>query len=349
MEMNEELLRKALEAEASRVSASPSALAGIRQRIARHESRSLFRGWHRVRASRPRRPRGAAMWWSGMVGAGTVTATVVAVMASVGSCNPVAGPAPDQAPPPAAASQTTASTSARVPIYYIGATKAGPRLYREYHVVAPRPAGTAAALKAAIAQMLDGRTAYDRDYHSSWPASATVRSVAVRDGVATIDLGGATVNGYDPKENAAALQQLIWTGTAYSGGTGVRLLFDGKPRATLWKAALPCSGVLRRAAAVSALAPVWVIDPQAGSLSGRNVTVNLAGIVFEGAVNVRVKNSAGRVVYHKVVQLTMGAPAQGTARLTVRLNPGAYTVEAWEVSMKDGSVVALDGHAFTVR
>jgi hypothetical protein len=301
------------------------------------------------------------MFWSGTFGAGAVTATVVAVVVSVGSCNP-ASQGPDHVGGPSAAatssggaasSSATAPSpalSARIPVYYIGDTKAGPRLFREYHVLMQRPpTSIAQQLKAGLTAMLDGRTAYDPDYHSGWPASASVRSVSVASGVTTIDLGGATVNGYDPPGNAAALQQLIWTGTGYAGGVGVRLLFDGKSRTTLWKAALPVGGVLRRAPAVDTLAPVWVIDPQAGSTSGKTVTVNLAGIVFEGTINVRIKDSSGKVVYTKIVQLTVGAPAQGTASLSTRLNAGKYTIEAYEVSMKDGSIAALDGHSFTVR
>lgn len=356
--MSEEMLRRALQQRAASVHGSPEALDEIRRRIADRRTRYTRGGrlGFPFRGIRPRPPFGGAMFWSSAFGAGAVTATVVAVVVSVGSCTPPASQAPSPvsgssvgAPSNSPPSSATA-LSARIPVYYVGATKSGPRLFREYHVLMKtRPTSVAAQLKAGLTEMLDGRTAYDPDYHSGWPASASVRSVSVANGVATIDLSGATVNGYDPPGNAAALQQLIWTGTAYAGGVGVKLLFDGKPRATLWKAALPVSGVLRRAPAVDTLAPVWVIDPQAGSTSGTSTTVSLAGIVFEGTVNVRVKNSSGKVVYSKTVQLTVGAPAQGTARVSVRLSPGKYTIEAFEVSMKDGSVAALDGHSFTVR
>lgn len=366
--MNEEMLRRALQQRAASVHGSPEALDEIRRRIADRPTRSAFgdRFGFPFRGIRPRPPFGGAMFWSGTFGAGAVTATVVAVVVSVGSCTPrsqapspvsgssvgapSSGPSASSSSAPSSPAAASPALSARIPVYYVGDTKTGPKLFREYHVLMKKPpTSVAAQLKAGLTEMLDGRTAYDKDYHSGWPASASVRSVSVANGVATIDLSGATVNGYDPPGNAAALQQLIWTGTAYAGGVGVKLLFDGKPRATLWKAALPVSGVLRRAPAVDTLARVWVIDPQAGSTSGKPTTVSLAGIVFEGTINVRVKNSSGRVVYSKVVQLTVGAPAQGTARLSIRLNPGKYTIEAFEVSMKDGSVAALDGHSFTVR
>lgn len=349
--MNEDMLRRILNDEASRVQIAPDALGTIRTKIAARRSR----WWPTPRLFY--RPRGGAMF---AISTGTgvaVAATVVAVFTSVGSCAPVpvtsGGPpgstisstAPVTSPPP---SGTPAATVANVPIYYLGATKAGPMLYREYHRIPVGDGSTAAKIKAALAQMLDGRTAYDSDYSSQWPASAAVRGVTVSGGVATVDLSGATVNAKEPVGNRAAVQQLIWTATAFTGGTGVKLLFDGAPRTTLW-GTVNVAGTLHRAAADTTLAPVWVIDPQAKSVSGTSVTVHLAGIVFEGTIQLRIRNSSGTVIKQQTVQLTVGAPAQGTATVHLTLAPGSYTVEAYEVSLKDSSIVALDGHPFTVQ
>lgn len=350
-------LRRAFDEAAGRVDVAPDALGSIRTRIAAR------RGWwwrqnRSGRPARPHRPRGGFMLGMGSA----VAVSVVALAVGIGSCNktptrpaPVGGPQvpasqPGQSTGGASPSATvTPPGSANVPVYYLGATKAGPRLFREYHVLPAGDGSTAAQLTAAITAMLDGRTAYDRDYSSQWPAGASVRGVSVSGGVATVDLGGATVNGYDPTGNRAALQQLIWTATAYRGGTGVKLLFDGQPRATLWKSKLPVAGVLRRAPAVDTLAPVWVIDPQQGATAHSPVTVNLAGIVFEGTVSLRVtRASGGAPVVQRPVQLSVGAPTQGTATLTLTLAPGTYVIEAAELSAKDGSVVASDDHTFTV-
>ncbi len=297
-----------------------------------------------------------------------VAASVAAIAVGVGSCSPatparpqpnVAGgptatattptaPAPTTKPPTTQPSNTAKPSTATVPVYYLGAND---KLYREYHSTTVGNNGTAAKVRAAIALMLDGRTAFDPDYSSQWPASASVRSVSVAAGVATVDLHGATVNAYDPTGNRAALQQLIWTATAFSGGSGVRLLFDGVARTTLWASHQPVAGVLHRAAAVTALAPVWVIDPQQGAVSGRSVTVHLAGIVFEGAIQIRVRTTAGTQVVRQHVQLTVGAPAQGTATVTLHLAPGRYTIEAFYLGMNTtcDCPSGTDQHTFTVR
>lgn len=299
-----------------------------------------------------------------------VAASVAAIAVGIGSCAPTtpARPRPNVAggpttsattsspttqppvskPPTTQPSNTAAPITATVPVYYLGVND---KLYREYHPTTVGNSGTAAKVRAAVALMLDGRTAFDPDHSSQWPASASVRNVSVAGGVATVDLHGATVNGYDPAGNRAALQQLIWTATAFSGGSGVRLLFDGVARSTLWASRQPVAGVLHRAAAVDALAPVWLIDPQQGAVSGRSVTVRLAGIVFEGAIQIRVRTAAGAQVVRQHVQLTAGAPAQGTATVTLHLAPGRYTIEAFYLGMNTtcDCPMGTDQHTFTVR
>jgi hypothetical protein len=362
----EDVLRRALDTEASRVEVTPDALDAIRGRIAarrawwrpgRRMSRRLSARPPVPPGRAPHRPRGAVM-----LGLSTAAASVVAAVLVVGgSCGPPpTTPVPVGSPvksPPATAGQTSAPTastappagSANLPVYYLGASPGGPKLYREFHELPDGDGSTAAQLKAAITEMLDGRTAYDPDYSSQWPASASVRGVTVSGSVATVDLAGATVNGDDPAGNRAALQQLIWTATGFPGATGVKLLFDGKPRATLWKVALPVAGVLSCGPAVDVLAHVWLIDPQQGATSGRSVTVKISGIVFEGSVNLRVLTPAGVVVQVRHVQLSVGAPAIGVATLTLQVKPGTYTIEVRELSLKDGSVVSADNHVFTVK
>jgi spore germination protein GerM len=352
----EAALRDAFERRASTVDIAPDALGDIRRRIAAR------RRWWRLSALRTR---GVAM--ISMTTA--VAASVAAIAVGIGSCSPATparprpnvagGPtaattpppttqAPTTKPPTTQPSNTAAPSIATVPVYYIGAND---KLYREYHRATVGSGATAAKVRAAVALMLDGRTAFDPDYSSQWPASASVRGVSVAGGVATVDLHGATVNGYDPAGNRAALQQLIWTATAFSGGSGVRLLFDGVARTTLWASHQPVAGVLHRAAAVNVLAPVWVIDPQQGAVTTGSVTVHLAGIVFEGAIQIRVRTAAGTLVLRQPVQLSVGAPAQGTATVTLHLTPGRYTIEAFYLAMNTSCDCpsGTDQHTFTVR
>jgi Sporulation and spore germination/Immunoglobulin-like domain of bacterial spore germination len=235
-------------------------------------------------------------------------------------------------------------------VYYLSVYRTRPMLYREFHRLNIGDGSEAARTGAAVTEMLDGRTAYDSDYLSAWPASAKVRGVTVSGSVVTVDLSGAAVNGYDELSERAALQQLIWTATAASDTDGMRLLLDGQPVAKLWNL-LDTRGTLRRAAAVEVVGPVWVIDPQQGAIVGKDgVTINVAGIVFEATMRVRVLDSSDKVVFDKTLTLSAGPPSQGTGSVrTPPLAPGRYKVEGFFISVADSSIQAMDDHTFTVR
>jgi hypothetical protein len=349
-------LREALETSAERVDVDPAALSMIRARTQRRA------WWHRIR--------GGAMPLIFTTGAATaVVATITSVVLTAGSCTPTepvppatspsvngsASPAPQQSPSAATSSKPPAGTTANLPVYYQGLVSQGnvrnkPMLYREFHRLPAGDGGKAARVRAAVTEMLDGRTAYDKDYISSWPASAKVRDIQVEGTTVTVDLSGAAVNGYDPPSEAAALQQLIWTATAAADADGMKLLLDGKPVAKLWNL-LPTSGTLRRGPAVDVLAPVWIIDPQQNAVVAKGpVTINAAGIVFEAHMRVRIRNASGAIVVDEGIDLSNGAPSQGTGTLrTKSLAPGTYTVEGFYYSLMDSSIQGMDSHTFTVR
>jgi hypothetical protein len=346
----EDLLRRALERSAGEVEIDPAALAKIR---ARTRNRVW---WHRIR--------GGAMPLAFTSAAATaVVATVASVFLTMGSCAPPGAEVPgDQsttstpatsAPAGPSQSPTGGGQTANVPVYYLHDYNGIPMLYREYHrlVDAVGDGGKAAMTRAAVTEMLDGRSAYDPDYFSSWPASTKVRDVSVSGATVTVDLSGASVNADDPPSEKAALQQLIWTATAASDTDGMRLLLDGQPVTKLWNL-LPAGGTLRRGSYVDNVAPVWVIDPQEGAvLTGKDgVTIKVAGIVFEATMRVRVRDSSGKIVFDRSILLNAGPPAQGTGSVhTPALAPGHYTVEGFFLSAKDSSLQAMDDHSFTVR
>jgi hypothetical protein len=236
-----------------------------------------------------------------------------------------------------------------VAVYYLGPAGLGDRLFREFHLRSGGTPAPAEAVRLAVQQMLD-RPADDPDYRSPWPAGGTVRATSVDSGTVTVDLvGGATPAGpVDQLTAQQAVQQLVWTATAaLPGATGVRLLLDGQPATALWGWPVP-TGVLARGPAADVLAPIWIIDPQQGTVQGRRFDVNLAGIVFEATMRLRVLDGSGRVVEDRPVQLSAGAPAQGTGHVTLNLTSGRYRIEGYLVSQRDGSEQVIDDHQFTV-
>ncbi len=331
----ERTLRTALDAQARRVEVAPDALTKIRART-------------RKRRFGPGRVHKGGFMVTMGTGAGVLAATAVFAFASVtGGCgskplatSPATAPS---SPSPSSVGVPESDVVMTVPVYYIGP---GKKLYREYHKVTLGSA-PANGVAPAVAQLF-AKTALDPDYHSGWVSSAPAPTVTVAGGIATINLHSTP--GYvsaTPTEGAAALQELIWTATAYTGGTGVRILVDGKAVSTVM--GQPASGVLHRGPAVDVLAPIWIIDPQQGAQVSNNVTINVAGIVFEAQFSLDIRNSAGAVVTTIPVHLSAGPPSQGTATLHVTLTPGTYTVEGLLPSAKDTSYQLIDNHTFTVK
>jgi spore germination protein GerM len=328
--MNEDELRRVLFREAESTEISPDALEVIRGRIERR-----------------------ARWWPvrgfAFVG-GTALAAAATVLIVVLGGHWVSRPAP--IPPGGGPSGTTASATttptdagtANVPVYYLGTTSLGPRLYREYHVVPVPDPGPASKARAAVTEMLNPGSPADPDYRSPWPSGVAVRGVTVDGGTVTVDLTGVPVtSGLDSTTVAMALKQLIWTATAASSTMTMRLLIDGNSVTTLWS--LPgMNVVLERGARADVYAPVWVIDPQQGAVTGHTVSVYLAGIVSEAAIRLRILNAAGAMVSDQPVQLSAGAPALGEAHLQVPRPRGHGALSTAETGSAEGLTDPGDGY-----
>jgi hypothetical protein len=340
----EQILREAFEARAERVQFGPDALGTIRGRIARRRGQR-----RRLLVS------------IASIGTG-VAATVTAVVIGVASCAPVpspapptvgtTGPGPSVGPTPGPT--TTAGPSGvavRVPVYELGRTGA-PLLYREFRSTVV-PADTLTDRIAGAVGLMLASPPLDPDYTTPWPAGIGVGAVTITDRVATVDLtgvAGATAI-QDPAVAQAAVQQLVWTVTAVTADrnttlTGVRVTLGGSASTTLWGVAV--GGALARADAVATLGAVWVVSPQQNDVVAGTFSVVLDGAVFEAAVRLRIRNGDGTVRSDQPVLLSAGAPARGGKTVALTLPPGTYTVEAYVVSVKDGSEQSLDGHQITV-
>jgi hypothetical protein len=365
--MNEDLLRRVLAERAAQVEVSPAALDTIRHRI-RH------RRWRWIRVP----------YVAGAVTA--VTAVAAALAVGLGSCVPLGPPAPARpagtpvgpTPPPGTPEPTpqpeltadpsagpdptgpvdrtgpagdparpqTGPVTASVAVYYQGADRRR-TLYREFRRLDVGDNSTAAWIRAAVRQLLVAGSARDPDYGSGWPAGARLLAVSVSAGTATVDLAGAVANPADDRTAAQAVQQLIWTVTAVRGVTGVRLWLDGAPVDRLW-GRFDVRGVLHRAPAVDTLAPVWLVSPQHGDTIGRTFEVHVAGIVPEATAQLRVRQG-DRTVTEQMLTLSEGGPAQGELKITLTLRPGDYTLQAYAISLADGTEQHLDDHWVMVR
>lgn len=247
-------------------------------------------------------------------------------------------------PSPAPLPMGTPTPTTSLAVYYAVSDRGGPKLIREFHRLLVPDDSAAAKVSAAVADML-AAPALDPDYTSLWPQGIRIASAMVDGDTATVDLTGFTT-GMGGLTEAAALQQLVYTVTAASGQPKVKILRDGQPVGSLF-GHVSTKDALVRGPAVDVLYGVWIISPQQGDQPGADVQVHLAGIAFEATVNYDILRD-GKIVKHQVVTLDAGAPRQGEFTTTVRLDPGEYVIQAYEVSAKDGGRQHQDSHIFTV-
>ncbi|MEQ4302002.1 GerMN domain-containing protein [Plantactinospora sp. B6F1] len=382
---DEDLLRRVLEAEADRIEPGPDALPGIQRRILAGDRGGARRWWPGPRWSAPRGARGRWGGWSPLAAGAVTVATLSVAAVLVGLVGTVVPTPSDRAEPPPGAvgversangspapdgiqpgptppgdavtpsvgtgtgtpAPGTTAGSAGLPVYYLGGDPGRPRLYREYHRLWLHDGSSRDRVTAALRNLLDGPVGMDPDYRNPWPEGTDLRTVTVRDGIATVDLAGAARNEVSAPVARLAVQQLVWTVTAVPGVSGLRLRLDGAPVDRLW-GRVDTSGVLRRAPAMEVLAPVWLISPQHGDEVGGSFEVHVAGILAEATAQLRIQEGT-RTVREQVVTLSVAGPAQGEARVAVALPPGRYTLTAYAISLADGTEQFLDDHTVTVR
>ena len=241
----------------------------------------------------------------------------------------IAGPAPATRVP------APLPTGPTVPVYVLGNTEAGARLYREL-----RSGGAAAAgdpVRAAVRML--GEPPQDPDYRTPWlqvPVTALTRSgtdVTVRFGDAPrLSHAGDT---------QVAVQQVVHTVTAADTKVKrVRVIAPGLP-------AKLTAAPLGRARQLDVLAPVWLLTPTDGGRATRRVVLTGTASVFEATVNVEARQGA-RVVAKTFATASAGAPERGEWTATVTLPPGDYVLAAFEVSARDGTELSTDTKRITV-
>jgi hypothetical protein len=252
-------------------------------------------GLDAIRARTAGTDRSRSTWaWAGL-GAAAAVVLVLGAVTVLGkdAPTPSAGPAtagpsaagPSSTAPSSASSSAPATTGDRaVPVYYVGETSQGPRLFREFHRATADDAFSVAADDAVRGN------AADPDYRTAWPAGTTLQHAQLSDGVLSVDLGGPVRDrpaGMDAATAGLALQQLVRTvqGVAQQS-TPVTFLVDGSPAASVL-------GVDTRQPVAStgdgALASVQVDDPLDGSTVGGSFTVRGRAEAFEANVQWELK------------------------------------------------------------
>ncbi|NMI01942.1 Gmad2 immunoglobulin-like domain-containing protein [Pseudonocardia acidicola] len=254
----------------------------------------------------------------------TACAGLLAV--ALGGCAGGDGTAPDRELPHSTQRPAPAAPAPQaLPVYYVGQTAAGYRLFREFH-----PVAAADPASEAVREMLAVRAA-DPDYRSYWPAGTRLLSPVTRaDGVITVDLSAEAASPAQVGAELAELtvQQLVFTVQAALQATDpVRVLIAGRPVPELW-GHVPLARPVARGDEYTVRSLVQIDAPADGAGVGPEVTVTGEAAVFEATLPWQVRRD-GAVVRSGVTS-TQEGQRFSPFRFTVPLEPGVYEVRVTE-------------------
>jgi hypothetical protein len=222
---------------------------------------------------------------------------VAAVMAAVvggafwlvGDNDKASGPSGTKSlsPSPTATATTTDGGTARraVPVYYVGDTAHGKKLFREFQQQQVC-AGDECLMKASTTSALTGPPV-DADYASPWPAGTGLRAVSYEGGTLTIDLTGDLHDrpaGMSQADAQLAVEQLMYSAQAGlgQGRPPVQLLLGGKHSDTVL--GVPTAEPLAAGNPDDVLAPVEIDSPADGATVSGTFTVTGRAATFEANV-----------------------------------------------------------------
>jgi hypothetical protein len=327
-----ELLAQALRDEAAQVETDPGALQAIQRRTAgtRNDRR------------RPVTQRG---WLLGSLGAGLAAAAVIiAIVVVAGDGDdqgdlPIAG-TPSQEP-------TTGDLTRVFPVTYVGPADNGWRLVTELHM----DEAQGQVNVASVREFLTAQPA-DPDYRTGWPTGLDVESVTRSGGQVVVSLtgpdgaldGGQTL----PAEaRTMAVQALLRTAGSQVGDEA-RISYNGEQLSSVLGVDLPVAVAPDDDVRAFINLP-GIVDGQryADASDDQPVTVEVSGNVFEGTVNWELYDARGDQIDDGFVTTAFMEWRSATIKLG-RLQPGTYTIKAFEVSMEDGQHLMTDDKTFEV-
>lgn len=283
-------------------------------------------------------------WIFGALGAAVATAATVVAVTVLTDSEPagLTDPASTPTATPETGNEETASppeneevTEETVPVYYVGQTPAGPRLFREFHRAQVTDNDV---LLAAVEEAL--AAANDPDYRSPWAdLAATVSSTS--DGEeTTVDLSASTPlderpAGLKADEARLAVQQLVYTATAaLQSNAPVTFQIDGRPTDRLL--GVDVAGGVRRGADLDTLAPVWVTSPQDGDEVGRSFSVEGQGAFFEANVSWQLLDDSGAVVQDGFATARECCTLSPYSFEVADVDPGDYTLRVYAADASGG-------------
>jgi Immunoglobulin-like domain of bacterial spore germination/Sporulation and spore germination len=208
--------------------------------------------------------------------------------------------------------------------------------------------GTRAVAAAAVTELLRGRPVFPGS-RPPFAAGTRLRGVRIHAGTATVDLSREVLRGRPGDPQRYPLQALVYTVTQFPTVKRVVVAVEGRasgtvagvPLAEFWDVT-PGKALVRDPGV--RLAPISLVAPGPGAVvQGGRLVVTGEASVHEGTVSLRLRDGDGRVQAQGYATAAAAAPGRGpfSGALTFAAPARSqrWTLEAFEVSAADGSVV----------
>jgi Immunoglobulin-like domain of bacterial spore germination len=313
----------------------------------RHEADAIEPSGAGLGAIQARTARGAAAgrartrWLAGGAAA-LATAAAVAAITVLGTSD--LGLAPGPAPQPAGPAGPAVGAPP-LAVFYLDSTPErigepgsvrvdDPGLYQEL-----RPAPAQGDRVESAVRELAGSTPADPDYANPWHG-VTVHQVRFDSADAVVDVSALPPEGPSREAGLQALAHTVWSAAGTRAPVEVTVEVDGEAVRTV-SAADP----------VGTFAGIWVLSPEQGAELGAPVGFSGMAATFEGNVAYEIRHGGplGQVVASGATIARGGMGTWSQWSFTRRLEPGAYTLVAFDEDPALGGRRDVDTKDFTVR
>jgi spore germination protein GerM len=191
---------------------------------------------------------------------------------------------------------------------------------------------------AAVDALLAGPTAAEQasGLGSAVPDGTRLLGIAIRDGVATVDLTSEYQSGGGSSSMQTRLGQVVYTLTQFPTVQKVRFRLDGTPVNVFSSGGIVLDHPVGRADYANLLPAIEVTKPTEGDRVTSPVTVAGTANVFEANVTVEVLDATGKVIGKTFTTATCGTGCRGTYSV-----PVTFKVE----KEQSGTIVVHDDDA----
>jgi spore germination protein GerM len=249
-------------------------------------------------------------------GSSTVATTTVATTVPATEAPPTTTEEPTTEAPP-----TTAVRTSVVSVYLVRGQRLG---------VSRRSVPVPAVLRGALVALLEGPTAAERaeGLSTAIPAGTRLRSVALADGLATIDLSQEYESGGGTLSMSLRLAEVVFTATQFGNVERVALRIEGTPITVLGGEGLVLANPLVRSSITHAVSGgILVSSPRPGATVRSPLVVTGEGDVYEGEFSITVLRGTTTIANVWGIRTgAWGTWAPFTATIPLDASPGPIRV-----------------------